>query len=48
MDYVAIVRCFSPNGVPTTVVTCYSPEAVLNAVSRVYPADTVKIEYEGR
>lgn len=40
----AVVRHFSPNGTPTTVVTCATPEAVVNAVARGNPADAVKIE----
>ena len=41
---IAVVRCYSPNGTPTTVVTCYAPNAIINAVNRVNPADVVKVQ----
>lgn len=40
---IAIVRCYSPNGVPTTVVTCFTPDAILYAVNGANPADFVKV-----
>ena len=41
---IAVVRCYSPNGTPTTVVTCYAPNAIINAVNRTNPADVVKVQ----
>lgn len=40
---IAIVRCYSPLGVPTTVVTCFTPEAIVYAVNRCNHSDFVKV-----
>jgi len=40
----AVVRHYSPSGIPTTVVTCFNVTAILYAVEHGYHADSVSIQ----
>lgn len=41
---IAVVRHFSPSGIPTTVVTCWNVTAILSAVESGWHADSVSIQ----